>query len=98
VGEPTPEEMTAEQLIEQIRRIKVTDMLLSSMSTIAQLGFAKLERGSRDLAEAKLAVETLRALVPVLEGSLDEEIVRDFRQVVADLQLAYADAAGEAEG
>jgi hypothetical protein len=90
--EPSPEQMTPDQLIEQIRKIKVTDMLLSSMSTIAQLGYAKLEESSRDLPEAKLAIEALRALVPVLEGVVDEAIVRDFRQVVANLQLAYAEA------
>lgn len=90
--EPSPERMTPDQLIEQIRKIKVTDMLLSSMSTIAQLGYAKLEPSSRDLPEARLAIEALRALVPVLEGVVDEAIVRDFKQVVSNLQLAYADA------
>jgi hypothetical protein len=35
----------------------------------------------------------LRALVPVLEGSVADELVRDFKQVTANLQLAYADAA-----
>jgi hypothetical protein len=97
LAEPTPEQMTPEQLIEQIRQIKVVDMLLSSMSTIAQLGYAKLESSSRDLAEAKLAIEALRALVPVLEGTADETIVRDFRQVVANLQLAFADASSGGE-
>lgn len=90
--EPSPEQMTPDQLIEQIRKIKVADMLLSSMSTIAQLGYAKLEPSSRDLPEAKLAIEALRALVPVLEGVVDEAIVRDFKQVMANLQLAYAEA------
>jgi hypothetical protein len=90
--EPSLEQMTPDQLIEQIRKIKVTDMLLSSMSTIGQLGYAKLEESSRDLPEAKLAIEALRALVPVLEGTVDEAIVRDFKQVVANLQLAYAEA------
>jgi hypothetical protein len=31
--------------------------------------------------------------VPVLESELGEEAVRDFKQVTANLQLAYADAA-----
>jgi hypothetical protein len=93
-----PEQMTPEQLAEQIRQIKVSDVLLSSLSTIAQLGYAKLEASSRDLGEAKLAIEALRALIPILEGSVDEAIVRDFRQVVANLQLAYADATTGADG
>ena len=91
--EASPEEPTPEQLFEQIRQIKVSDMLLSSMSTIAQLAYAKLEEPSRDLAEAKLAIESLTALIPVLDGAVEEAIVRDFRQAVANLQLAFADAA-----
>ncbi len=100
MAEQPPEQMTPDQLIEQIRQIKVADMLLSTMSTIAQLGYAKLEESSRDLVEAKLAIEALRALVPVLEGTADDTLVRDFRQVVTNLQLAFADAAaaGDAAG
>jgi hypothetical protein len=35
------------------------------------------------------------ALTPVLENVVPEELVRDFNQSVASLQLAYAQAAGE---
>jgi len=82
-----------DDLLEQFSRLKVTDILFSTMSTIAQLGYAKLGEEARDLEQAKLAIESLRALLPVLEGSAPEEAVRDYRQVVANLQLAYAEAA-----
>jgi hypothetical protein len=93
-----PEGLTPEQLVEQIRRLRVSDVVLSSMSTVAQLGYAKLEPASRDLDQARLAIESLRALIPVLEGSssVPPEVVRDFGQVVANLQLAYASAVDEA--
>jgi hypothetical protein len=87
------ERMNTEQLLEEIRKLKVTDVLLSTMSTIAQLAYAKLEESSRDLPQAKVAVESLRALLPVLEGNVEEGALRDYRQVVANLQLAYAEAA-----
>jgi hypothetical protein len=32
-------------------------------------------------------------LLPVLDGVVAEDAMRDFRQVTANLQLAYADAA-----
>jgi hypothetical protein len=83
-----------EDLLEQLSRLKVTDILLTTMSTIAQLGYAKLGEETRDLPQAKVAIESLRALLPVLEGNAPEEAVRDYRQVVANLQLAYAEAAG----
>jgi hypothetical protein len=88
-------EVSPEQLAEEIRKLRIADLLVSTCSSLAQLGYAKLERQSRQLDEAKLAIEALRALVPVLEGSLPDHVVRDLRQVTANLQLAYAAAAAE---
>ena len=93
--EEKQEELTPEELLEHIRRMKISDLLLSTISTVAQLGYAKLEPAGRDLEQAKLAIEALRAIVPVLEGSVPEEVLRDFNQVTANLQLAYAKAADE---
>ena len=89
------QQLTPEQLIEEIKRLKVSDLVLSTVTTLAQLGYAKLEESSRDLDQARLAIEALRALTPVLEGSVPDEALRDFRQVLANLQLAYASAADE---
>ena len=86
-------EPTSEELIEQIQKLKVTDVLLSTMAAVAQLAFAKLDEASRDLPQAKLGIDALSALLPVLEESLDDELRRDYRQLVSNLQLAYADAA-----
>ena len=66
--EKPPEELTPEELLEHIRRMKVSDLLLSTLSTVAQLGYAKLDPAGRDLEQAKLAIDSLTALVPVLEG------------------------------
>jgi hypothetical protein len=89
------EELTPEELLEHIRRMKVSDILLSTITTVAQLGYAKLDQSGRDLVQAKLAIESLRAIVPLLEGAVPEEVLRDYAQVTANLQLAYAKAAGE---
>jgi hypothetical protein len=86
---------TPEQIAEQIRRLKVSDLLVAETSTLAQIGYAKL--GDRDLEQARLAIDALRALVPVLAGAIPEQAQRDFQQVVANLQLAYADAASQKE-
>jgi hypothetical protein len=92
-----PDELTPEELLEHIRRMKVSDLLLSTITTVAQLGYAKLDSSGRDLQQAKLAIDSLRVLIPVLEGSVPEEVLRDFTQVTANLQLAYAKAAEEPE-
>ena len=60
--------------------MKVSDLLLSTLSTVAQLGYAKLDPAGRDLEQAKLAIDSLTALVPVLEGSVPEEVLRDFNR------------------
>ena len=94
--EPTPPAGDAEllrQVEEELRKLKVSDLLVQTLYTISSLGYRKLSDEDRDLDQAKLAIEALRALVPVLEGTIGDDVIRDFRQVTANLQLAYADAA-----
>jgi hypothetical protein len=88
-----PQEPTPEQLIDAVKQMKVADLLLSTAATLAQLGFAKLDEQTRDLEQARLAIEGMRALLGALEGAVPEEVLRDFNQVVANLQLSYASAA-----
>jgi DNA-binding FadR family transcriptional regulator len=88
-----PQEPTPEQLIDAVKQLKVSDLLLSTAATLAQLGFAKLDESSRDLEQARLAIEGMKALLAALEGAVPDEVLRDFHQVVANLQLAYAAAA-----
>ena len=88
--------VTPEQLADEIRRLKVSDLLVSTCSTLAQLGYAKLEPATRDLDQARIAIEALRALLPVFDQSGADDVARDFRQVVANLQLAFTDAATRA--
>jgi hypothetical protein len=90
--EPEPAEITPEELLEQIRRLKVSDVLLSTLTTVAQLAYAKLEPASRDLEQARLAIESMRALTPVLEGSVPDDVLTSFRSVLSNLQLAFVQA------
>jgi hypothetical protein len=92
------EEIPSEdELRDALDRIGVADVLLTSASTIASIGFRRVSEEPSDLGQARLAIETLRALEPVLrEGGVGAEIVRDLEQARANLQLAYASALGEA--
>ncbi len=72
-------ELTPEELLEHIRQLKVSDLLLSILPTVAQLGYAKLEPDGRDLEQARLAIDSLRALAAVLAGSVPEEVVQRLR-------------------
>jgi predicted nucleic acid-binding protein len=93
------DEQLLRQLEDELKKLKVADLLVQSLYTVSSLAYRKLSEDDRDLDQAKLAIEALRALVPVLEGFVGEEIIRDFKQVTSNLQLAYADAAkGKSEG
>ena len=87
-------EVSPEELIEALRQLKVSDVLVQSLSTISSLAFHRLSEEHRDLEQARLAIEVLRALQPVIKESLPAELARDFEAVTANLQLAYADAVG----
>jgi hypothetical protein len=92
-----PQRPTDEELLEQVeaelKKLKVSDLLVQMLYTVSSLGYRKLSEEDRDLEQAKLAIEALRAVLPVLEGVVGDDVLRDFRQVTANLQLAYADAA-----
>jgi hypothetical protein len=68
-------------------------VIVSTVTTLAQLAYAKLDEEARDLDQARLAVDAIGALLPPLEGHAPDELLRDLRQMRANLQLAYADAA-----
>jgi predicted nucleic acid-binding protein len=87
------DEQLLRQLEEELKKLKVADLLVQTLYTVSSLAYRKLSEDDRDLDQAQLAIEALRALVPVLEGSVGEDIIRDFKQVTSNLQLAYADAA-----
>jgi hypothetical protein len=91
---PEDQEPTPDELLDAVRKMKVADLLLSTAATLAQLGFAKLDESTRDLEQARLAIEGMKSLLGTLEGAVPDEVLRDFQQVVANLQVAYAEAAG----
>jgi hypothetical protein len=96
-GGPTDEELV-QQLEEELKKLKVSDLLVQTLYTVSSLGYRKLSAEDRDLEQARLAIEALRALLPLLEGAVGDEVVRDFKQVTSNLQLAYADASKEEPG
>jgi hypothetical protein len=102
VSEQSPEEheQLAEELAEALRQLKVEDVLIQTLVTVSSIGYRRLglteeTKDERDLEQARLAIETMNTVTPVLERFVPEQLVRDFRQSVANLQLAYAKAAAE---
>jgi hypothetical protein len=90
--EPSEEELL-EQLEEEFAKLNVADVLVQTVFTVSSLGYRSLGEEHRDLDQARLAIEALRVLVPVMKDSLPAEVTRDLDQLVANMQLAYANAA-----
>ena len=66
---------------------------MQAAATSVSIGFRRVSEEARDLPQARLAIEALRALEPVLrENGVDEALVRDLESARANLQLAYASA------
>jgi hypothetical protein len=91
------ENVTEADLLDALQRLKVSDLLVQTLSTVSSLAFHRLDEEHRDLEQVRLAIETLRAVVPVIAGSVPAELTRDLEQVTANLQLAYAAALSGSE-
>lgn len=86
------EQEVAEQIEAELEKLSVSDVLLHTASTVAALAYRRLAPDDRDLDQVRLAIDSLRSLLPLLESELPEQLEDDFRRALSGLQLAYADA------
>ena len=88
-GQPDEEELRA-ALEEQMRRITVQDVLLQSVVTLINLAGRKLglagDDDPKDLEQAKLAIESSRALLPFVP----DEHAAPIRDALSQVQMAFA--------
>ena len=87
-----------EAAAEFMRTVPVQDVVVSMVQTVFDVGYRRTglvggTQDEHDLDQARLAVETVRALLPVLEQMLDSASMTTLRGALAELQLAYAEAA-----
>jgi len=93
-GAPPNEEEMRRQLAEELKKIDVRDVVLQSLVTLINLGGQRLglsEETSdvRDLEQARIAIEAVRGLLPLMEAQAPEQI-SPLRDALAQLQVAYA--------
>jgi len=98
--EKLEQEAIARELAEELRKLRVEDVLVNTLVHISSIGYRRLgltqdSADERDLPQTALAIETMQALVPVLEDFLPRELTASFEEQIANLQLAYAKAAKE---
>ena len=84
------EEELRAALEEQLRKITVTDVLLQTVVTLVNIASRRLGlaggEDEKDLDQARLAIDAIRALGPLLPES-EAQPVKD---ALAQLQMAYA--------
>ena len=95
-GAPTDEER-ARAMREQIKSLHAFDLAADIMISLVSFGYQKMGLTDetselRDLGDARLAIELLRANLEVVERESGEGHVRDLRSTLAQMQLAYAHA------
>ena len=87
------EQKLIEELQAELAKLKVADLLLQTLYSVSSLGYHRLsgetegsgagEAGDRGPPRARAGAR----------GSVPDDALRDFGQVLANLQLAYAAAA-----
>ena len=96
--EPSEEELRAAYEAE-LKRLRVEHVLLDNVAALANLGMRRTglapgTEGERDPAQVRLAIESIRALLPVLEQAAPSQ-VSAIRDAVSQLQLAYVRIGGQ---
>jgi hypothetical protein len=90
-GQPTEEEMRA-QLEEEIRKVRVEDVVLQSVVSILNLSARRIAKDDeRDLQQAKIGIDAGRALVDLVNPEAQPQL----RQAISELQVLYAQHAGK---
>src|SRR5882757_3641363 len=88
--QPTEEEMR--QLEDEIRKVRVEDVVLQSVVSILNLSARRIAKDDeRDLDQAKVGIDAGRALVDLVSPEAQPQL----RQAISELQVLYAKHAGE---
>jgi hypothetical protein len=75
-----------EELLEELKKIKVGDVILQTVVTLINLGGQRLVGEERDLEQARLAIEGVRALLPLCP----EEESKPIKDALSQLQMLFA--------
>jgi hypothetical protein len=95
--QPTEEELRAAYEAE-VKKIRVEHVLLEHVVSLVNLGMRRtgLSRGTedeRDVEQVRLAIDAIRATLPLLEQTAPEQ-VKPIRDALSQLQLAFVKIGG----
>ncbi len=96
-GQATEEELRAAYEAE-IKRIRVEQVVLENVVTLINLGMRRTglspgTEGERDVSQVRVAIEAIRATLPLLEQIAPQQI-SPIKDALSQLQLAYVRIGG----
>jgi hypothetical protein len=84
---PASEEELQRRLEEQLRQVRVQDLLLESVASILNLSARRIGKADeRDLEQARVGIEAVRAVVDLLEPGPREQV----REALSQVQVLFA--------
>lgn len=95
-GQEAPsEEELRRRLDEEVRKLRVQDLLLQSVVSLINLTSRRIAKeDERDLGQARIGIDAVRSLVELL----DPEPADQVRNALSELQMRYAKEAREEPG
>jgi hypothetical protein len=88
--EPAPsaeQEELQRRLEEQLRRVRVQDLLLESVASILNLAARRISKpDERDLEQGRVGIEAVRAVLELLDEGPREQV----REALSQVQMLYA--------
>jgi hypothetical protein len=96
--QPSEEELRA-AYEEELKRLRVEHVLLDNVAALVNLGMRRTglvpgTEAERDPGQVRLAIEAIRAMLPVLEQAAPEQIGA-IRDAVSQLQIAFVKIGGQ---
>ena len=85
------QEQMLRQMEEEMRRLRVEDLLAQSAASILNLAYRRIAKeDERDLAQARVGIDAVRALADHLEP----EAQREVKNAISQVQMIFAEQAG----
>jgi hypothetical protein len=90
-AQPQSEQEMRERLEDELRKLRVEEVVLQSVVSIINLTARRIAKeDERDLAQAKVGIDAVSALVEVIPA----EAAKQIRGALSELQMLYAREAG----
>jgi len=84
---PLDEEELQARLEEQLRQVRVQDLLLESVASLLNLSARRIAKADeRDLEQGRIGIEAVRALIGLVDPAAREQV----QEALSQVQMLYA--------